>query len=150
MRFCWSGCRRIIWIVTITLLSLTAVAKPKPVQVLRVEIRATVIDRTTLLAKLNKDGKHHHMRFVEVSDKNYDYRIVFATGQKPNPGIPGMGGIWSKDVQYSDTKVFLPGGAELFKFHEDNDYTRGGATNGAAKKIIKYIRRIEKIEKRKK
>lgn len=149
MRFYRRGYYRTIGIGAIAILSLTAAAKLKPIQVLKVEIQATVIDRATLLAKLNKDGKHHHMRFVEVGGKNYDYRIVFATGEKGNPKVPGWGGIWSMTVHYSDTAVFGPTGTELFRFHSDNNYTSGGATNAAAKEIIKQIRRLHTIEEEK-
>lgn len=147
MPFHRGGHRRAIWIGAIALLCLAAAGKPKPVRVLEVKIQATVIDRANLLARLNKDGKHRDMRFVEASGKNYAYRIVFAAGEHRNRLPPGFGGIWRANVRYSDVDVFGPTGTELFRLHEDNKYTIGGATNAAANDIIKRIRQLDKIEK---
>ncbi len=116
-----------------------------PLRTVTVKVQASELDRDTLMQKLNKDAKNRHLRFVEVGGKNYDYRIVFSAGEKGNPKVPGYGGIWSMTVHYSDTTVFGPTGTELFRFHSDNDYTNGGATNAAAKGIIKRLRRLWKL-----
>ena len=44
------------------------------------KIEATELDRRMLLKNLNTHDQDHYMRF-ELAESDYDYRIVFSTGQ---------------------------------------------------------------------
>jgi len=113
----------------------------KPVTV---KIEATELDKAMLLSKLNEHGKDHGLSFDAV-DKGYEYRIVFATGQKKNIGLLLAGAM---AINYSNANVaaFDAKGTELFQFRRANRYTDSGAANAASKEIIKRLLRLWKLE----
>ena len=47
---------------------------------IRTKIYATELDRRMLLENLNTHDQDHYVRF-ELGESDYDYRIVFSTGQ---------------------------------------------------------------------
>jgi hypothetical protein len=47
---------------------------------IRTKIEATELDRRMRLENLNTHDQDHYMRF-ELAESDYDYRIVFSTGQ---------------------------------------------------------------------
>ncbi|HKW18438.1 MAG TPA: hypothetical protein VJO35_13105 [Terriglobales bacterium] len=111
--------------------------KTDSVQILKVKIEANQWDQNLILQKLNQHAASHHLRF-EVAEDGYQYRITFATGQKRNTLLAAMG---AGAVNYSkaDVTVYDGKGAALFQFERDNRYTDSGATNAAAKEIIKRL-----------
>jgi hypothetical protein len=112
--------------------SCLAQTKPNP-EIVKVTIEATELDRLMLLDKLNVHGGDHHMKFVP-DDQNYDYRIVFGTGQ----GTVGTnyGQINSSEATAT---VYDPKGTVLFDFKRAGRGTDKKATDSVAKEIIKRI-----------
>ncbi|HVA17071.1 MAG TPA: hypothetical protein VMV59_05080 [Candidatus Dormibacteraeota bacterium] len=111
--------------------------KNDTVQTIRVKIEANQWDKDLILQKLNQHGQSHHLKF-EAADDGYQYRVTFATGQKRNVLLEIMG---AGAVNYSkaDVTVYDSKGVALFQFERDNRYTDSGATNAAAKEIIKRL-----------
>ena len=104
---------------------------------LKVKIEATELDRRMLLQKLNEHGPDHAMRF-EIADSEYDYRIVFGTGQAQGEvAFGGSGGTYNGSMARAD--VFDNKGTELFRFDRKLRGTDSGATNAVAKEIIERI-----------
>jgi hypothetical protein len=103
----------------------------------QVKIEATELDRQMLLEKLNANGAYYHLKFV-VADQDFDYRITFATRQAPV-------GTRYGDVNASRaiTSVFDSKGTELFEFNRQGRWTDSGATNAAAKEIIKRLLKLK-------
>lgn len=99
----------------------------------RVKIEATVLDSKVILEKLNSHGVSHHLKFV-MAGSDYDYRIVFSTGQKPVNTIYG-----DVNASTASTSVFDSNGTELFEFQRSGRGTDSGATNAVAKEIIKRL-----------
>jgi len=114
-------------------------AKPQTasLQPLRVAIEATELDRKMLLEKLNAHGSDHKLKFI-LSEKDFDYRIVFGTGQRGYQTAYGEVNSSGSSVQ-----VFDANGTELFAFNRAGRATDSGATNAAAKEIIKRLRKLE-------
>ncbi|PSH05053.1 MAG: hypothetical protein CXZ00_02530 [Acidobacteria bacterium] len=98
--------------------------------VLKVKIEATELDKVMLLGKLQSHGEDNGLQF-EAVEKDYDYRIVFATGQH-------MGGS-GKNFSVAGADVFDAAGKEIFKFERKHRVTDEGATNAVAKEIIKRL-----------
>ena len=105
-------------------------------QPLKVKIESTDLDRKTLVEKLNDHGASRHLKF-ELADQDFDYRIVFGTGQ--GPVITTYGSINSSGAV---TQVFDAKGSELFEFKREGRWTDNGATNAAAKEIIKRLLKL--------
>ena len=104
---------------------------------MKVMIEATELDRKTLLEKLNIHGADHKLKFV-LSEKDFDYRIVFGTGQR------GYQTVYDEmNSRGSSVQVFGPKGTELFAFNRAGRMTDTGATNAAAKEIIKRLRKLQ-------
>jgi hypothetical protein len=74
------------------------------------EIEATELDGKMLVAKLNEHGASHHLKF-ELVDRDFDYRIVFGTGQAPVMTTYG-----SMNSSGAMASVFDAKGSELFQF----------------------------------
>jgi hypothetical protein len=104
---------------------------------LKVKIEATELDRRTLTEKLNVHGEAHHLRFV-LADQDFDYRIVFGTQQG---GVATAYG--SLNSSAAITSVFDSKGSELFEFKREARWTDSGATNAAAKEIIKRLLKLQ-------
>ena len=104
---------------------------------LKVTIEATELDRKMLLEKLNTHGADHKLQFV-LSEKDFDYRIVFGTGQRGYQTAYGEMNSSGSNVQVFDSK-----GVELFEFNRAGRFTDSGATNAAAKEIIKRLRKVQ-------
>jgi hypothetical protein len=109
-------------------------ANPRTIKVM---IEATELDRKTLLEKLNIHGADHKLKFV-LSEKDFDYRIVFGTGQRGYQTVYG-----EMNSSGSSVQVFGPKGTELFAFNRAGRMTDTGATNAAAKEIIKRLRKLQ-------
>jgi hypothetical protein len=105
-------------------------------QPLKVKIESPELDRKTLIEKLNDHGASHHLKF-ELADQDFDYRIVFGTGQEPV-----MSAYGSINSSGSVTRVFDAKGSELFEFKREGRWTDNGATNAAAKEIIKRLLKL--------
>ena len=109
---------------------------PNP-QPIKVAIEATELDRKTLLEKLNAHGAGHKLKFV-LSEKDFDYRIIFRTGQGGYQTLYGEVNSSGSNVQ-----VFNSKGTELFAFSRAGRLTDSGATNAAAKEIIKRLQKLQ-------
>ena len=109
---------------------------PNP-QPFKVTIEATELDKKMLLQKLNEHGADHKLKFV-LSEKDFDYRIVFGTGQGGYQTAYGEINSSGSSVQVFDSK-----GTELFAFNRAGRATDSGATNAAAKEIIKRLRKLQ-------
>jgi hypothetical protein len=105
-------------------------------QTIKVKIEANQWDSDLLLKRLNEHGRGHHLEFA-LADADYEYRIAFATGQKPVGTVYG-------DINASggSTKVYDSEGKELFDFKREGRWTDSGATNAAAKEIIKRLYKL--------
>jgi hypothetical protein len=78
----------------------------------------------------------------ELVEADYDYRIVFATGQgTTQTTIWGSGGSLNSSNASAD--VFDLKGTELFRFERKQRGTDEGATNAVAEEIIKRIRKLD-------
>jgi hypothetical protein len=125
---------------TVVLLALGMAQSPPIQKSAKVKIEATELDRRMLLQKLNSHGADHGMKF-EAADSEYDYRIVFSTGQEKSvAGVWGSGGSFNSSVAAAD--VFDGKGTELFKFERKQRGTDSGATNAVAKEIIKRLLKV--------
>ena len=109
---------------------------PNP-QPSKITIEATELDKKMLLEKLNVHGADHKLRFV-LAEKDFDYRIVFSTGQRGYQTGYGEMNSSGSSVQVYDSK-----GTELFAFNRAGRATDSGATNAAAKEIIKRLRKLQ-------
>jgi len=109
-------------------------------QTVKVKIEATELDKAMLLDKLNHHGADHGLKF-EVAEKNYNYRIAFATGQRrASVGeILLEGGLAGVNRSLAQASVFDAQDHELFHFTRDIRLTDKGATNAVAKEIIKRL-----------
>jgi hypothetical protein len=109
---------------------------PNP-QPSKITIEATELDKKMLLEKLNVHGADHKLRFV-LAEKDFDYRIVFSTGQRGYQTGYGEMNSSGSSVQVYDSK-----GTELFAYNRAGRATDSGATNAAAKEIIKRLRKLQ-------
>jgi len=117
--------------------------QPKAVKPVAVNIEASEYDRRLLLEKLNDHGRGEGMRF-EQTDKNFSYRIVFKVEQGTKIQVnEGTGG--TRNVSSASATVFDAKGGELFSFKRAGRMTDGGATNAAAKEIIKRILKLQSL-----
>jgi hypothetical protein len=112
-------------------------AKPPNPQPFKITIEATELDKKMLLEKLNAHGADHKLKFV-LAEKDFDYRIVFSTGQRGYQTGYGEMNSSGSGVQVYDSK-----GTELFAFNRAGRMTDSGATNAAAKEIIKRLRKLQ-------
>jgi hypothetical protein len=113
-------------------------------ETVKVKVEATELDRRELIKKLNEHGADHRMKF-EAADDQFTYRIAFGTGQRENGTLAAMG-AGSINYSQAQVRVFDADGTELFAFERANRYTDAGATNAAAKEIIKRILRLRSIK----
>jgi hypothetical protein len=105
-------------------------------QPLKVKIEATELDRKMLVEKLNSHGESHHLKF-QLVEQDFDYRITFGTGQGTVNTVYG-----AVNSSAATTSVFDANGKELFEFRREGRWTDSGATNAAAKEIIKRLLRL--------
>ncbi|HVB32772.1 MAG TPA: hypothetical protein VNJ52_00150 [Patescibacteria group bacterium] len=135
-----------IWLCLLALAMVPAIAHAKPpLETVKLKVEATELDRDMLLQKLNEHGKGNHLRFVSA-DKGFQYRIVFDTAQRRNTllGVMGAGAV---NYSGAGVTVYDAKGTDLFHFERANRYTDSGATNAAAKEIIKRLLRLRKLER---
>jgi hypothetical protein len=105
---------------------------------LKVKVQSTPMERQLLFAKLNERAATHHIRFVLV-ETGFDYRVAYGVaGPVMTPSGPAA-------ASAAVTKVFDPGGTELFTFARDGRWTPDAAANATAKEIIKRIRKLRGI-----
>lgn len=71
----------LILTVGVALLASSMAESPPAQRTSKVKIEATELDRRMVLQKLNSHGADHGMKF-EAAEADYDYRIVFTTGQE--------------------------------------------------------------------
>lgn len=113
-----------------------AQTKPQPT-VLKIKIDAPELDKRWLLESLESHGADHELKFESV-DHDFDYRIVFATGQHAvNIFSSGSGGSINASMAVAD--VYDAQGKKLFKFDRKGRGSDKGATNAVAKEIIKRL-----------
>lgn len=124
----------------VLLLPILAFAQ-KPSWPLKVKIEATALDRQMIIEKLNSHGEGHHLKF-ELSDEEFDYRIVFSTTQAPTNTAYG-----AINSSTATTSVYDSNGSELFEFRREGRWTDSGATNAAAKEIIKRLLKLRSVTK---
>lgn len=101
--------------------------------VLRIKIEAPELDKRILLDKLAEHAETNHLRFEPV-DQDFDYRIVFLTGQQPVATVYG-----ELNASMASADVYDSEGNELFKFDRKGRGSDKGATNAVAKEIIKRL-----------
>jgi hypothetical protein len=114
-------------------------------QTVKVKIEASEMDRRMLLEKLNEHGAEHQMKFV-LDDKDFSYRISFTVeqGKGWNTGA-GSGG--SYNTSEAKATVYDSKDGELFSFKRAQRRTDSGATNAAAKEIIKRMLKLKEPPK---
>jgi hypothetical protein len=115
-----------------------AQSQPTP-KAIRTKIEATELDRRMLLEKLNTHGQGHHMRF-ELAESDFDYRIVFSTGQGTTQTTWG-----ELNSSMASADVFDPQGTELFRFDRKGRGRDEQAANAVAKEIIKRILKLSSL-----
>jgi hypothetical protein len=113
-------------------------------ETVKVKIEGTELDRQELVRKLNEHAADHRMRF-ELADEGFAYRIVFETGQRQNGALAAMG-AGAINYSHAQVSVFDVSGNELFRFDRANRYTDSGATNAAAKEIIKRMLKLRSLK----
>lgn len=104
---------------------------------IKVKIEATELDRRTLLEKLNTNGASHKLSFI-LSEDDFNYRIVFGTEQGGYQTVYGEMNSSGSTVQVFDSK-----GTQLFAFNRVGRLTDSGATNAAAKEVIKRLQKLQ-------
>jgi hypothetical protein len=103
------------------------------VTVLRIKIEAPELDKAILLAKLQERAADNKLKFESV-EQDFNYRIVFATGQAPV--MTQYGAI---NASLASADVYDSAGKELFKFDRKGRWTDKGATNAVANEIVKRL-----------
>ena len=126
----------LFWLLLFALAPLGLAQTKSPVSDLKVKIEATEFDRKMLLERLNANGASHHLKFV-MAEQDFDYRIVFGTGQKPVGTIYG-----DINASMGSTAVYDPQGKEVFEFRREGRWTDSGATNAISKEIIKRLLKL--------
>jgi len=100
---------------------------------LKVKIEAPELDKRILMDKLQEHGAENGLKFASV-DQDFDYRIVFITGQRPV--MTQYGEI---NASLASADVYDSEGKELFKFDRKGRWTDKGATNAVANEIVKRL-----------
>jgi hypothetical protein len=106
---------------------------------IRTKIEGTELDRRMLLQDLKTHGLDHHMKF-ELAESDFDYRIVFSTGQGTTETTWG-----ELNSSLASADVFDPNGTELFRFERKGRGRDEAATNAVAKEIIKRILKLNSL-----
>jgi hypothetical protein len=129
------------------MLTLPCFGQQSPAAVtIKVKIEANQWDSGLILKKLNDHGADHGMKF-EVGEEGFEYRITFATGQHKNT-LLGLAGAGAVNYSKAGVTAYDAKGNELFNFERENRYTDSGATNAAAKEIIKRLRKLRQPQKK--
>ena len=76
----------------------------------------------------------------ELAESDFDYRIVFSTGQGTTETTWG-----ELNSSLASADVFDPNGTELFKFERKGRGRDEAATNAVAKEIIKRILKLNSL-----
>lgn len=131
--WCW------LWLALIVMGGTCAAAaqnKPAPTTI-KVKIEATERDGQMLLEKLNAAGADDNVKF-ELADQGFLYRIVFST-------TPGTTSPTQRQVNASGAtaKVLDPQGVEIFDLTRQARFTGEGATNAAAKEMVKRLLKLK-------
>jgi hypothetical protein len=105
----------------------------------RTKIEGTELDRRMLFARLKTHGLDHHMNF-ELVESDFDYRIVFATGQGTTETTWG-----ELNSSFASADVFDPAGTELFRFERKGRGRDEAASDAVAKEIIKRILKLNSL-----
>jgi hypothetical protein len=113
-----------------------AESKPQPT-VLKIKIEAPELDKRLLLEKLELHAADHKLKFESV-EQDFDYRIVFATGQHAVV-LVASGGGGSMNASMAAADVYDATGKEIFKFDRKGRWSDKGATNAVAKEIVKRL-----------
>jgi hypothetical protein len=122
------------------ILAVCCCAQSQPGRPIRAKIEGTELDRRMLLEKLNAHAQDHHLSF-ELAESDYDYRIVFSTGQGTTQT---QWGELNSSVATAD--VFDPQETELFRFDRKGRGSDKRATDAVAKEIIKRILMLKKLK----
>lgn len=89
-----------------------------------------------LIKQLNKQGESKHIQFIAVdSDSSYDYRVQYAPATENIPLSTG-GSITGHN---SSVTVSDPTGRMIFQFYVASRFTEKGASNYAARVIVKRL-----------
>jgi len=115
-------------------------------QTIKVKLEANEWDSGLVLKKLNAHGADHGLKFEPV-DEGYEYRFTFATGQHKNT-LLGLAGAGAVNYSKAGVTAYDAKGNELFNFERANRYTDSGATNAAAKEIIKRLIKLRQPAKK--
>jgi len=119
--------------------------KAAPLEQIKVRIDANEWNRPKLLEKLNRNGLKNGMKFVSATE-GYDYRIDFKTGKTSETVIvKGTGGSTDYDTGFAT--VYDSQGAEMFQIKHEAFWSEEGAMNGAAKEIIKRLKKLRSERK---
>jgi hypothetical protein len=112
-----------------------AVASLASAQEFKVKLAGTAQDRSTLLQKLNENGKDQGVSFVEV-EQGYTYRIaIYAESAKASDIMFGGGADASA--------VILDPGCEVVSvITRGGRTTKGGAVNALSKELAKKFKQM--------
>jgi len=128
-------------LLLLLVLGISCCAQSQPgSKAIRTKIEATELDRRMLLQRLNTHGQDHHMRF-ELADSDFDYRIVFSTGQGTTQTTWG-----ELNSSTASADVFDPKGTELFRFERKGRGSDEGSANAVAKEIIKRMLKLSSLQ----
>jgi len=114
-------------------------------EAVKVKIEASEMNRRMLLEKLNEHGAEHGMKFV-LDDKEFSYRIHFEVEQGKG-WTSGAAGGGSYNTSEAKATVYDDKDGELFSFTRAQRRTDSGATNAAAKEIIKRMLKLKEPPK---
>lgn len=125
--------RRVFTVVCVV--AVLAIASAASAQEFKVKLAGSDQDRSTLLQKLNENGKDQGVSFVEV-EKGYTYRVaIFAESAKASDIMFGGGADASAvilDPNCEVVSVITRGGRT----------TKGGAVNALSKELAKKFKQM--------
>jgi hypothetical protein len=117
------------------MVAILATASAASAQEFKVKLAGSDQDRSTLLQKLNENGKDQGVSFVEV-DKGYAYRIaIYAESMKASDMLFGGGADASAvilDPACEVVSVITRGGRA----------SKGGAVNALSKELAKKFKQL--------
>jgi hypothetical protein len=127
----------VVMALSLSCTSLCLAQSKAQVTVLKVRIEAPELDKRMLLDRMESHAADRGLKFESV-DQDFDYRIVFATGQHAVT-LLGWGSGGSVNASLAAADVYDAKGKELFKFDRKGRGSDKGATNAVAKEIIKRL-----------
>jgi hypothetical protein len=121
-------------------LGVSCYAQSQPAtKAIRTKIEGTELDRRMLFSRLKTHGLDHHMNF-ELAESDFDYRIVFSTGQGTTETTWG-----ELNSSFASADVFDPAGTELFRFERKGRGRDEAACDAVAKEVIKRILKLNSL-----